>query len=199
VKARLEASDPAVWARTLEALADTMHRKPQLTVHCRQCGGKVGYAGPTDYGPFFVSAGWNEPRDPFPAGEVIGPDGPLKGRAKARFMESVWEPMEQWGPPPDHPDRSAAIALLSLPPELVQDFPDLLVRCPRRHGDTILDRFETLERLRRGETRWKVQCSLPFTEYERPVQLFPEGHPSARQRKSHVRYEMRTGRLRDTR
>ncbi len=143
---RIQADDPDVLARTGEALRLAAGIKPPLQLRCAQCRDLLARVGDVPiYGALFVSS-WkveigNEQR-------VLADDRDLKGRERRRWLAENYETIEESGEPIDAPLRHGVTALLALPPELAQDYPDLLMRCDNGHGDYVADRVETIALLR---------------------------------------------------
>lgn len=145
----IEAEDEAVWARTLDALADSRGVAPSVRVWCDRCPGRdLAEAGMTKYGPLFTSS-WSTP--PLPAAAAV--------RKVARRLR--WSTDGVAG-------TEGVIALLRLPPDLPQDYPDLMVRCPK-HGDAVLRRLDVVAKVRGGRKEvMKVTTTTPRRRY-RPV------------------------------
>jgi hypothetical protein len=79
---------------------------------------------------------------------VLADGRDLKGRERRRWLAENYETIEESGEPIDAPLRHGVTALLALPRELAQDYPDLLMRCDNGHGDYVADRVETIALLR---------------------------------------------------
>src|SRR5215216_4663704 len=150
---RLSANDPGVLARTREALTISAGMSdPPLRLRCAECYSMLGRAGDLpNYGPLFVSSWCVEPQEH----HVVVNGRELKGRERRRWFAENYETIEESGEPIDAPLRDAVIALLSLPAATVQDYPDLLMRCDRGHGDYVADREETIALLRQAVANGK--------------------------------------------
>lgn len=142
---RLQADDPAVLARTAEAVeASRQVKRPPLTFQCARCQTKLARVGDVPgYGPLFTSS-W----EVWPEEESVVVNGrELRGRERSRWLAEHYETIEQSGRNIDAPLRHGVVALLALPTSMAQDHPDLLMRC-NSHGDFVADRREVYERLR---------------------------------------------------
>jgi hypothetical protein len=142
---RLHADDSAVLERTGRALADSQAiGRPPLNFTCDQCGHTLAHVGDTAHGPLFTST-WEIPA---PMSQVIVVNGErLRPRAARRFVEQHTDLVEESGKSMATPLAHGVVALLALPADMTQDFPDLVVRC-NAHGDAILDRIDVIARLR---------------------------------------------------
>jgi len=166
---RLEPTDPAVRARTGAAvLASNEHRvKPTLTVRCAKCRGLLAQIGDVPaYGPLFTSS-WPALSDD--AVRVVVNGAELRDPRRTRWMAEHYETMAESGRPMDAPIRHAVVALLALPVGMTPDYPDLLVRCPNRHGGTVLDRLVVLKALREGHTDYRVTPTGGQLDYIAPT------------------------------
>jgi hypothetical protein len=150
---RLEADDPQVRARTLDALADSAGRKPSLTIRCSKCGALLAQAGRTKFGPLFTSL-WTAEN------KLIG---------ETRQVDRMYTVIEQSGPPIGG-EQHGVIALLDLPPALS---PDLLVRC-RDHGDDVLELQQVLTWLRGKSNEETASVKFPLVTYRPPDPLFAQ-------------------------
>lgn len=160
---RLEADDPEVLARTRRAIEESAHVKP-FQILCAGCGSTVALVGSTASGPLFSSS-WPVER---PVDYVVRVDGvELPPRAARTWMQQQHPLVARSGAPVDRPEVHGAVALLALPPDLPQDYPDLLVRCID-HGDEVLDRHAVLEWLRHRSAP-KVTVHRPHRQYRRPT------------------------------
>jgi hypothetical protein len=151
-----------VLALTLDALADSNGGKPTTTFRCHSGGCRVGLAGLPPSArpwPLFTAAGWDV-EDPLPF-ELTIHDRPATRRESIAHDRETFELVS--GPPVSYTGRHGTIALLALPPEVPQEFPDLLVRC--LHGDAVLDRMEVISLLRRRVKVHKVRVSFPRRKY----------------------------------
>ena len=164
---RLEADDPAVLEFTGLALHDSVDIPDPPRLLCKSCQRKLGAAGDTAHGPLFVSSWEYEP----PLSHSVTVNGRrLSRRAAIRWREEHDELVERRGEPLHKPLEHGVTALLLLPAELAQDYPDLLVRCDK-HGDTVLDRAQVIGWLRQAALkpfRMKVAVSKLFSEYRDP-------------------------------
>jgi len=161
VTLRLEALDPAVWALTLEAVAASKHDDRCLRVVCRECGRALAWAGVTKKGPLFTSSWVTEIEHDE---DMVLDARRLRPGERRLALEAAGAEIEAEGPSMDQ-GRDGVVALLALPVGMAPDYPDLLVRCDE-HGDAVLDRAETLDRVRGARSAWKVTPSLPKREYE---------------------------------
>lgn len=144
---RLEPSDPAVRERIAAAVrVSNEHRvKPTLTIRCAKCRTSLALVGDVpDYGPLFA-ASWPVASDD--GVKVLVNGAELRDHQRAQWMTQHYETLAESGRPMDVPLRHIVIALLRLPDDAVQDYPDLLLRCPR-HGDYLADRLDVLKALR---------------------------------------------------
>lgn len=159
-RCRLDPDDDAVWERTLAAVVAARDLRP-LLVRCRTGGCVLARCAATAHGPLFTSS-W--PVELAAHAHVTVDGVRLSDRAARRWLEQQRQAggVEQSGPPIEDREIHGVLALLALPPDLTQDYPDLLVRC--RHGDAVLDRTEVLGWLRAGAAP-KVTPSLPRREY----------------------------------
>lgn len=163
---RIDADDPEVRSLTSRAWTDTTNRyAPEVTIICRSCGTVLGAMDTTKFGPLFLSW-WDV--EPHSEAELNG--RPLKKREYERVLEQAGWRVESVSGNPDRLERHGAAALLTLPPTMAEDCPDLMVRC-EKHGDAILDRNEALSRLRTRPPRkkWKVTPSFPLQAYREPT------------------------------
>lgn len=162
---RLNSEDAAVWQRTMDACDDSQTRTPSLTVRCRSCGSELAAVGATAFGPLFSSA-WNVER---PLDFTTTVNGRRLNRREAlRFQEATETVISTSGPPMDYNDRQGTLALLALPAEMSQEYPDLLVRCAQ-HGDALLSRDEVFDDLREGRAVRKVDPTFPLRSYICPA------------------------------
>ena len=166
---RLEALDPAVWALTLEAVAASKHDDRCLRVVCRECGRALAWAGVTKKGPLFTSSWVTEIEHDE---DMVLDARRLRSRERRLALEAMDAEITTEGPSMDR-GRDGVVALLALPVGMTPDYPDLLVRCDI-HGDAVLDRAETLNRVRAARSAWKVSLSLPKREYEPLRNDWPE-------------------------
>jgi hypothetical protein len=181
---RTQANDPEVLARTGEALeiAATLG-KPPLRLHCNECRGLLARVGDIPgYGALFVSS-WEVPAPPSLDVTVNGRK--LRRRELRRWVAENYETISQSGEPIDAPLRDAVIALLALPATMTQDYPDLLMRCDRGHGDYVADRHQVLALLRRAvATGTTLDDPVPVKpvklEYLAPSTPMPGGVKSTR-------------------
>jgi hypothetical protein len=165
---RLEADDPAVLELTGLALHDAIAiPDPPLRLVCSRCGALLARAGDTGHGPLFTSSWHCEPE--------IGYSVVVNGRKLSRSEAIKWraqhdELVQRRGEPMHAPLLHGVTALLTLPADLAQDHPDLLVRCDK-HGDRVLDRTEVLNWLRQAAlkpAKRKVAVSQPVSTYRHP-------------------------------
>lgn len=168
---KLNAEDAAVWQRTMDACDDSQTRRPSLAVRCRSCGSELAAVGTTAFGTLFSSA-WDVERPLDFTTTVNGHR--LKRRDALRFQEATETVISTSGPPMDYKDREGTIALLALPAEMIQDYPDLLVRCAQ-HGDALLSRDEIFDDLRERRAVRKVDPAFPLRSYICPPQDRPGG------------------------
>lgn len=176
---QLNAVNEDVWRRTGNAMLDSVGRKPSIEVKCRRCGRTLGAAGNTAYGPLFTS-GW--PVE-LPLDEEFFVDGRMLSRREAlRLRDVVFPVRERSGPPIRDQKLEGTLALLALPPEMHQEYPDLMVRCDR-HGDAVLLRQDLLDAFREGRAVRKVDPSRPHLAYVCPPHVEPL--PGARTTRSH--------------
>jgi hypothetical protein len=161
---RLEATDPAVSERTLDALVASQAAEPALRIRCAkpQCRALLAYAGTTSLGPLFAS--WWDVDLPLGRDYVVNGER-LSRRAALRHEAETRPLVTQSGRPITDTDRHGAIALLALPPEMVQDYPDLMVRCIT-HGDTVLDRTLVLDLLHAGQRDLEVALDGTWLDYD---------------------------------
>ncbi len=148
---RLEALDPAVWALTLEAVAASKHDDRCLRVVCRECGRALAWAGVTKKGPLFTSSWVTEIEHDE---DMVLDARRLRPGERRLALEAAGAEIEAEGPSMDQ-GRDGVVALLALPVGMAPDYPDLLVRCDE-HGDAVLDRAETLDRVRGARSAWKT-------------------------------------------
>ena len=162
---RLEADDARVLALTRRAIEESAHVKP-VKIRCAGCGSTVALVGSTASGPLFISS-WPVER---PVGHVVRVDGvELPPPAARKWIQKHHPLVAQSGAPVDRPDVHGAVALLALPAELPQDYPDLLVRC-NDHGDEVLERQTVLAWLRDNPFGWKVAVlHFPHQAYRLPT------------------------------
>jgi hypothetical protein len=91
------------------------------------------------------------------------------GSAAARRKDrDMWETTHQSGRP-DEPEIHGTLALLQLPADFVQEYPDIMVRC-NKHGDAILDRLQLIAWLRGKPAVRKITVGMPRLKYELPRQ-----------------------------
>jgi hypothetical protein len=162
---RLEADDDAVLALTARALAESRGTKPSLDVRCADCGASLGGASRTPTGILFMS--WWE--------VDVAPDFTIEATTRRRRRSGLnqWDPdLPMVAQPPTATGhattRHGVIALLTLPPDLPDDYPDLLVRCAE-HGDGVLDADQVVGQVpSRGHRRWKVPLRPPHLAYREP-------------------------------
>jgi hypothetical protein len=159
---QLNASDRSVWRLTLEA-CQAPRPELLLAVRCSR-GCLLAQCGTTAVGPLFISE-WEVETD-LPFKFRHDTLGDLSRRDAMRFRDATWPVEERSGAPITHTERHGTIALLALPPDLPQQFPDLLVRC--KHGDAVLDRAEVLMWIRAGRVLRKVPTAMPRQAYARP-------------------------------
>jgi len=169
VTLRLEALDPAVWALTLEAVAASKHDDRCLRVVCRECGRALAWAGVTKKGPLFTSSWVTEIEHDE---DMVLDARRLRPGERRLALEAAGAEITTEGPSMDQ-GRDGVVSLLALPVGMTPDYPDLLVRCDS-HGDAVLDRAETLARVRAARSPWKVTLSLPTREYEPLRNDWPE-------------------------
>jgi hypothetical protein len=160
-----------------------------------------------NYGPLFVSSWAVETTEH----RVVDNRGrELKGRERRRWLDDNYDTLEASGEPVDDPLREAVRALLSLPAPIVQDYPDLLMRCDNGHGDYVADRKETIALLRQAVANGKpmdhpVPVSLPELEYLPPRDIPGPSESSTRSVTRRPKLEVMTvseweaRRMRDTR
>lgn len=164
---RINAEDVDVWRRTCAAFLDCQGKKEALTVKCRRCGRLLGAAGSTDYGPLFTS--WWTVDLPLSFETYV--DGRKLSRGEALRHRDRDSPVtERSGPPIRDEGNEGVVALLELPPEMAQEYPDLMVRCAD-HGDAVLARVEVLNAL--GGPPLRVKPRLPRLAYVAPEQVEP--------------------------
>jgi hypothetical protein len=165
---RLEADDESVIVLTARALAESRDAKPALDVRCADCGAALATASRTPTGVLFVS--WWE--------VDVAPDFRIERterRRRSRAPDQSDPALPAVAQPPTPTTRATArhgvVALLTLPPDLPADYPDLLVRCAE-HGDGVLDPDQIVGQLpTRGQRRWKVPLRLPHLHYRDPRAL----------------------------
>lgn len=153
---RLDADDEQVYALTVRANDDSRRRRPSVRFVCDQCGAKLGSAAHTAHGPLFTSS-WETP----PGAQDV----------TLRRLLSRLARTKPTGDSRRGAQRDGVIALLALPPDVPQDYPDLMVRCAV-HGDALLDRRDILRAIS-GQSVVKVATRLPRLEY-RPSRLFTD-------------------------
>ena len=129
---RLEADDPRVLERTQRALEESAHAKP-VKIRCAGCQSTVALIGTTASGPLFISS-WPAERPTDHAVRVNEVE--LAPRAARKWVDKQHPLVARSGAPVDRPEVHGSVALLALPIELRQDYPDLLVRC-NEHGDEV--------------------------------------------------------------
>jgi hypothetical protein len=140
---RPQADDLGVLELTAQAMAEP--GSPPLTFVCSQCGHRLARAGITPSGRLLFTSSWEVPA---PQGEVVTVNGEQLGQYAARkFIKQNTEPVSESGKPVDSPLKHYVAALLILPRDVSQDFPDLIVRCGR-HYDAVLNRIAVVKRLR---------------------------------------------------
>lgn len=164
---RLQADDPAVLARTLRALEASAGARP-VALRCSECGTVLARVGTTTHGPLFTSSWPVEVPSPWMGGWVRAADGAPLSRRHVLAMERA-ATTDRSGAEWTGVERHGVIALLALPPALAQDYPDLLVRCPR-HGAAVLERHDVLDWMHAGRTR-NLRVSFPLPEYRRSPEL----------------------------
>lgn len=188
---RLSASDPEVWRRTLDANVmtnDPATSKP-IPVRCKKCQDRLGSVGLTPLGVLFTSS-WAVRRDFFTESTGFGAGVGRLSPKDARHILDEFVPVEQTsGRKPQK--RDGTIALLTLPPELPQDYPDLMVRC-EDDGDAVMDRLHLVEDVDRRKPVIWADVAWPRRKY---AVAEPEiGEHSARVSRRYVEER----RLRDT-
>lgn len=166
---RLEPNDPEVLKYVASALSTSVGIKPRLRFRCDKCGSLLAEVGDVlGHGALFVSSWEVEARDICRV-DVNGRE--LRPRERQRWMSdhyTISGPSESV----EEPSQHGVIAVLQLPLQMAQDYPDLLMRC-EKHGDYIANRLETLKRLRKGAkpVKLSVRTSMEFNDYEAPNQL----------------------------
>jgi hypothetical protein len=158
---RLETGDPDVWQRTLRAAESRIGTKV-IKVRCQEGGCELAQLAVTDLGPLFQSSFEAER----PARFAATVNGHRLSGAERKAYDRLWPIVEQSGRPIEEVERHGSVALLVVPEDMVQDYPDLLVRC--QHGDAVVDRLEAVEWTRRGGRAPKVQVGFPRLTYMRP-------------------------------
>ncbi len=159
---RIHPTDPDVQRRVRLAWLESMQpgkRDVTKFYRCRACrkGNNLASVTPTSFGPFFAS-GWNEPI----IEEMDDGNTTTRRQVAKSFAGLVQYDMIDTG-------RGVA-ALLDLPSDLVQDFPDLLLRC-EHHGDLVLDRGQIMREFQTDRRRsFNVDPKFPRLDYE-PVDL----------------------------
>lgn len=165
MKIRIQADDPDVLALTAQAVRESnQKRNTTLTIRCSTCGAELAQVGDYPSGVLFSSwistpalNAWatavrGEPvLERHAAGEE--PTGPVDMATFARWLTT------DTGSEPGSTDRPVGvIALLALPHEVAQDYPDLLVRCSR-HGAAVLDRRSVLAMSRASRDEWIINVA----------------------------------------
>lgn len=148
---------PEVQRLTAAALAASRSVTPSLTIRCKACGTKLAQAGYTARGPLFTSS-WIEP--PELGIEVFIGQGRLEPFPAHRWIldhcdNDVADDLGY--------DRNGTIALLTLPPGMDDDYPDLVVRC-NAHGTAVLDRHLVIRLLPTRIPTHKVAVSTTIHE-----------------------------------
>lgn len=159
----LDPATDAVRRLTAASLAPGTAVEPRLDIRCVACGSKLGYVVKTAHHGLGFASTW---RTELPLGFEVHVNGRKLSRGEAiKHERTSTQVVRREGPPMDYTGRDGVIALLTLPPDMVQDYPALLVRCTE-HGDAELDRLEVVERARDGGgVVWKVSVSMPFADY----------------------------------
>lgn len=166
---RLNAVNEEVWRRTGKAVSDSMRRKPSLEVWCGRCGRHLGAAGSGTYGPLFTSSWLVE----LPLASATYVNGRrLSRRETLIYQDTVFPARERSGAPIPNEKIEGTIALLALPPELHQEYPDLMVRC-KHHGDAVLAREDVLRDLCERRPVHKVNPRRPHLVYVCPPHAEP--------------------------
>jgi len=169
VTVRLQADDPEVLALTRTAVEGSLGQAPTIKVRCASCGTVVGHAGHTTAGPLFIAT-WTVPI----AGATATEDGRLLRRQERH-------PGAERTGQLDTEDVHSTIALVALPPEMVEDYPDLMVRC-MDHRDALVDRVEVVGALRAGKDLHPT-VAFPRIEYVIPDSTWLAGLSSAEARR----------------
>ena len=169
---RLEAADSAVIDRTAAALDASVDIKARLSFRCDKCGSLLAEVGDVPgYGALFVSWWDVEPGNT----RVVVNGRELRPRERQKWMTDHYKIS---GPDKavDEPLRHGAVALLQLPMQMTQDYPDLMMRC-EKHGDCIAGRLDTLKRLRKGSKPVKINAYTTgeFNSYDPPKALRGNG------------------------
>lgn len=138
---RLHPEDERAQALLLDALDEAHDQKP-VSIRChKHC--HLASVGTTRHGPLLTSS-WSVDT-PSPVA-VMDADRRMRPRQAKKWLDAHAPVARQSGG--DEPEVHGVLALLALPPELPQDYPDLMVRCS--HGDAVLDRFEVVRWSREG-------------------------------------------------
>jgi hypothetical protein len=169
---RLDAVDDEVFDLTMRAVRTIEGTVPRVSLRCRSGGCVLGAIGATDHGPLLTSSWEVETTPPF----KINANGTDLGRAQSIKRWRATGTVTVSGTPDTYTDRHGTIALLTLPPELPQEFPDLLVRC--KHGDAVVGRSEALAWYQ-SKKLVKIEVSMPLETY---APLRPSSQHTARKK-----------------
>ena len=166
---RLNAVNAEVWRRTGEALLDSAGREPSPKVQCGRCGRNLGAVRSGKYGPLFTSSWPVE----LPLAFATYVNGQRLSRREAlNYQDAVYPVRERRGRPIPSEKIEGTIALLALPAEMHQEYPDLMVRC-EGHGDAVLAREDLLKDLRQRRAVRKVHPRRPYLAYICPPHAEP--------------------------
>ncbi len=156
---RLDAVNDEVWNRTLAAVASTLGTVKPMVIRCTHDGCPLAHVGNSSNGPLFTSSWEVQHPNPFRF-NVDGQD--LGRRAAIREQNRRWPASNESGAPSRYVDRHGVLALLALPPEFEQDYPDLLVRC--EHGDAVLNRGNVIGWMRSNRAP-RIDTAMPRRQY----------------------------------
>ncbi len=149
----VEATDPDVLDLTDRVLLRSRaYEKPDIDIKCAKCGTDLAGVGRVD-GFVLFSSCWEAPlQQPWTVihdGAHLAPHRAIEYAERRRLS----------GPSPLEEFNDGTFAVLNLPAELPQDYPDLLVR--DRHGSRVLDRHRVLGWLQSGGRAKYVKLETP--------------------------------------
>ena len=155
----LQVDDADVRALTEEAVQSAGVGRPLVRYRCSACHALLAQVVVVQrYGPLFVSWWRADTHSVRVNGRL------LTGREKKQHECQTWETVSG----PVHPQHGVA-ALLRLPDDTVQEFPDLLIRC-ETHGDHLAQRNDILEMVRTASKARDVRLppSGIWHDYRKP-------------------------------
>jgi hypothetical protein len=166
---RIDVDDPEVLELLDQAVArKPLDPKPRIRIFCDQCSRKMADVWSTQFGPLFLSHWELEDRLMFDVRDAHGSQIPERQAIKV-LTERENVTIES----SNTKDLHAVVALLDLPAELAQDYPDLLVRCST-HGDAVLDRM-AIARWWAEKSRVSVSVNKPHRTYRTPRRTYVTG------------------------